>query len=125
MDLVIREAFLKEANIVVLATCSPDGRPYAAPFWYLYEDGAFRISVSRNSRTHRNVEHQPAVAMVIDRRTPPYYSLQIRGTARIDGPFDQPTRMRQAERYLGVSLAREYIAKRPTVDAVTLNIHPI
>ena len=124
MDPAARDAFLKAANIVVLATCSRDGRPYAAPFWYLYQDGIFKISVGRNSRTHRNVAHQPAVALVLERRVPPYYSVRIRGAASIEPPFDQPTRVRLAERYFGRDLAREYIAKRPTVDAVTLSIRP-
>ena len=124
MEPAAREAFLKEANIVVLATCSRDARPYAAPFWYLYEDGLFKISVGRHSRTHRNIEHQPAVALVIERRVPPYYSVRIRGTAQVGPPFDQPTRLRLAERYFGPERARQYIAKVPAVDAVTVRIRP-
>jgi PPOX class probable F420-dependent enzyme len=116
------EEFLKQANIVVLATVGPNGRPYAAPFWYLYEDGIFKINVGRESRTRQNVDHQPSVALVIDRRELPYYSVKIRGTAEIRPQLDSTSRVRLAERYLGPELAAKYIARRPIVDAVMLKI---
>ena len=50
-----RDAFLREAHIAVLATRGADGRPHAAPIWYLYEDGVFVMITGRRSTKARNI----------------------------------------------------------------------
>ncbi len=119
-----QEGFLRMPNIVVLSTVGPDGRPHAAPYWYLYEDGLFRIHVGRASRTRRNIDYQPWVALVVDRRTPPYYAVMIRGLAEITPPMSPETRRRVAVRYLGDEQGSRYIAQQPIVDAVTIRVRP-
>ena len=42
-----REEFLAGANVAILGTVDAKGRPHATPVWYLYDDGAFRISMWR------------------------------------------------------------------------------
>ena len=71
------EEFLAEANVAILATVDRQGRPHAAPIWYLYEDGALVISTGRGSQKHRNIEANPEVTLVVDRRTLPYYAVMV------------------------------------------------
>lgn len=119
-----REAFLRQANVAVLATTGPGGRPHAAPIWYLYEDGVFLMITGGNSQKRRNVERNPAATLVIDRRTLPYYAVMVQGTAEIGPPPSQETRLAIAVRYLGDELGRQYVARRPNEDSVTIRLRP-
>ncbi len=82
-----REAFLREANVAVLSTVDAKGRPHAAPVWYLYDDGVFRISTGEGSQKHRNVTGNPNVSLVIDQRELPYYAVMVTGAAEIGPAF--------------------------------------
>src|SRR5439155_316363 len=78
-----QEAFLREGNVAVLATVDRRGRAHAAPIWYIYADGVFVMSTGRGSQKHRNIDANPEVTLVIDRRSLPYYYLTARGRAEI------------------------------------------
>ncbi len=119
-----RDAFLKEANVAVLATVDAKGRAHAAPVWYLYDDGAFVISTGRGSQKHRNVEANPEISLVVDRRTLPYYAVTARGRAEIGQPLSNADRLRLAARYLGEDIARRYIEMTAGEDAITIRLHP-
>ncbi|MDP9180947.1 MAG: pyridoxamine 5'-phosphate oxidase family protein, partial [Chloroflexota bacterium] len=82
-----REAFLREANVAVLSTVDTRGRPHAAPVWYLYDDGVFRISTGDGSQKHRNILANPNISLVIDQRALPYYAVMVQGTADIGPAF--------------------------------------
>src|SRR4030067_796503 len=73
-----REAFLQEANVAILATVGPAGA-HAVPIWYLYEDGAFLMSTGRGSQKHRDLERNPNVTLVVDRRALPGHAAVGRG----------------------------------------------
>lgn len=119
-----RESFLQEANVAVLATVGPRGRAHAAPIWYLYEDGAFIMSSGRNSQKCRNIERNPEVTLVVDRRTLPYYAVMVQGTAEIGPRLYKEDRLRMAVRYLGEELGRKYVERFPDEDSVTIRLRP-
>jgi PPOX class probable F420-dependent enzyme len=119
-----REAFLNEANVAVLATVGPDGGAQAAPVWYLYEDGVFIINTDNGSQKHRNVERNPEVTLVVDRRVMPPYAVMARGRAEIGPPFSSEQRMRLYTRYLGEEMARRFLEMRSGEDAVSLHLRP-
>ncbi|MEX0785008.1 MAG: pyridoxamine 5'-phosphate oxidase family protein, partial [Dehalococcoidia bacterium] len=81
------EEFLRQANVAVISTVDAKGRPHAAPIWYLYDDGVLLMSTGQGSQKHRNIERNPEVALVIDRRTLPYYALTVLGTAELGAGF--------------------------------------
>ncbi|MDZ4278233.1 MAG: PPOX class F420-dependent oxidoreductase [Dehalococcoidia bacterium] len=119
-----REEFLSEPNVAVLATIDAKGRAHAVPIWYLYEDGELIMSTGRGSQKHRNIEAHPAVTLVIDRRTLPYYAVMARGRAEIGPPLSDDQRRRMAERYLGEELARAYLARRRDGESVSIRLRP-
>src|SRR3990172_7943354 len=103
-----REEFLKQANVAILATVDARGRAHAAPIWYLYEGGVFLMSTGEGSQKHRNIERNPEVALVVDRRTLPYYSVTARGKAEIGPALSEEERRRIAGRYLNETQLRAY-----------------
>ncbi len=117
------EAFLNEPNVAVLATVDAKSRAHAAPIWYLYDDGVFIMSTGRGSQKHRNVEANPDVTLVVDRRTLPYYAAMAQGRAEIVPGFSDDDRRRLAVRYLGEELAKAYLATSAG-DSVTIRLRP-
>ena len=118
------EDFIREANVAVLATVDSRGRAHGVPVWYLYRDGTFVISTGRGSQKHRNVENNPEVTLVIDRRTLPYYAVMVRGRAEIGEPLTDDERRELAVRYLGDELGRRYVERTAGQDAVTIRLNP-
>ncbi len=119
-----QEAFLAEANVAVLATVGPGGSAHAAPIWYLSEDGVFTMGTGRGSQKHRNIERQPEVTLVIDRRTLPYYAVMAQGSAEIGPSLSEEVRLKMALRYLGEEVGRAYIARRSGGDSVSILLRP-
>ncbi len=118
------QQFLAQANVAVLSTVDGRNRPHAAPVWYLYEDGEFIVSTGRGSQKHRNAERNPAVSLVIDQRTLPYYAVMVSGTAEIGEGLSDDDRLRLATRYLGDDLAKRYMEMVRGTESVTLRIRP-
>src|SRR3990172_2146063 len=119
-----REAFLEEANVAVLATVDTKRRPHAAPIWYLYEDDVFVMSTGRGSQKCRNIEKNPEVTLVVDRRTVPYYAVMAQGRVEIGPPLSDAERLRMAVRYLGEGLGRAYVARTSGEDSVSIRLRP-
>ena len=119
-----QQSFLAEPNIAVLATVDRRGRAHAAPVWYLYDDGVIIISTGRGSQKHRNIEANPEISVVVDRRALPYYALMVQGTAEIGPVFSDADRLRLAVRYLGEDLGRRYVERTAAEDSVTIRLRP-
>ena len=99
--------------------------PHAAPVWYLYDDGVFRISTGAGSQKHKNVEANPNISLVIDQRELPYYAVMIHGAAEIGPPFSDDDSVRLAVRYLGEELGKRYAeSQRGNEASVSLTIKP-
>jgi PPOX class probable F420-dependent enzyme len=118
------EEFLAEANVAILATVDKKGRPHAAPVWYLYEDGALVISTGRGSQKHRNVEANPEVTVVVDRRTLPYFAAMVSGMVQIGPPLNDEKRLAMAVRYLGEEMGRRYVERTAGSDSITMRLKP-
>lgn len=116
--------FLGEANVAILATVGLGNRPHAAPVWYLYEDQELLISTGTGSQKHRNVQRNPAVTLVVERREPPYYVVTIQGEAEIGPPLSDDIRLALAIRYLGEGRGRAYSERTRGSDSITLRIRP-
>ena len=118
-----REEFLKQANVAILATVGPAGA-HAVPIWYLYEDGEFVMSTGRGSQKHRDLERNPNVTLVVDRRTLPYYAVMARGRAEIGPQLPDEERLRMYVRYLGEEMGRGYVSRGSGEDSVSIRLTP-
>ena len=118
-----REEFLKQANVAILATVGPAGA-HAVPIWYLYENGAFLMSTGRGSQKHRDLERNPNVTLVVDRRTLPCYAVMARGRVEIGPGLDVATRRRIAARYLNDDQLEAYMARAPGGESVSIRLTP-
>ncbi len=117
-------AFLAEANVAILSTVDGQGRPHAAPVWYLFDDGEIIVSTGRGSQKHRNIERNPEVVLTVDRRSLPYFAVSVLGKAKIGPRFSEDDRLRLAARYIGDDLAQRYIEMTKGEDSITFRIRP-
>jgi PPOX class probable F420-dependent enzyme len=118
------EQMLEEAKVAILASVDTKGRAHAAPIWYLYENGEFLISTGRGSQKHKNIEANPNVTLVIDRRKVPYLAAMVRGKATVDGGFSDEKRKELAVRYLGEEMGRRYVETTDAGSSVTIRLKP-
>ena len=119
-----REEFLKQANLAVLTTADAKGRPHGAPVWYFYDGGVFVISTGRGSQKHKNLQANPNVCLVIDKRTLPYFVVMAHGAVELGPPLSDDERLRMAVRYLGEELGRRYVERTSGEDSITLRLRP-
>ena len=119
-----QEAFLNESNVAVLATVDPRGRAHAAPIWYVYDNGVFIMSTGSGSQKHRNIEANPEVTLVVDRRTLPYYAVMARGAVEIGPPLSAEDRLRIVRRYLNEEQTTRYMERMTGQDSISLRLKP-
>lgn len=75
-------AFLAEPRNGILSVARGDGRPpHATPVWFIYQEGSFRISITRTRLKYRLIEQRPAISLVIDDPSR-FRTVVIEGTAR-------------------------------------------
>jgi uncharacterized protein len=118
------ESFLAEPNVAILATSSKNGRPHAVPIWYLYEDGEIIVSTGPESKKARNVRQNPAVTLVVDRRSLPYYAVMLHGEAAIGPRLTPEERLKMAVRYLGEELGGRYVERSTDETGITIRFRP-
>ncbi|MEX0801046.1 MAG: TIGR03618 family F420-dependent PPOX class oxidoreductase [Dehalococcoidia bacterium] len=119
-----RDQFLAQANVAVLASVATKGGAHAAPIWYLYENGEFLMSTGKGSQKHRNLEANPEVTLVVDRRTVPYYAVMARGSVELGPGLDLGTRRRIASRYLTEQQLDAYMASAAGGESVAIRLRP-
>jgi PPOX class probable F420-dependent enzyme len=116
--------FLAEANVAILSTVDGQGRPHAAPVWYLFDDGEIVVSTGRESQKHVNIQRNSEVALTVDRDTLPYYAVTVLGTAELGPRLSEDDRLRLAVRYLGEDLGRRYVESTQGEDSISFRIRP-
>ena len=85
--------FLAEPRNAILSVSRGDGRPpHATPVWFVFEDGAFRVSITRTRLKFRLVERRPQISLVID--DPEHFrAVVVEGTARTSDADDELLRL--------------------------------
>src|SRR4051812_19197375 len=118
-----RKAFLDGVHIGILAIDEAGRAPMALPIWYVYDDGALLMNVSRDSRKAELVRAAGRATLTVQSEDPPYKYVSVEGRATLDdGWYDQ---LAMATRYLGPELGRWYADENPaTGESVTLRLVP-
>lgn len=119
-----QRSFLDEPRVCVLSTLRPDGAPHSAPMWYVVDGDHLLMVTGVGSQKLRNVERDPRVGVVIDRRRRPYYAVMIEGRAAADDMPAGEVRVRFADRYLEPEDAPAYLESRRELPGAVLRIVP-
>lgn len=65
-DLAAIDAFLAEPHNVIVGGIRRNGRPHMTPNWFLWEDGRFYVSTTRDRAKYRIFANDPRVQLTID-----------------------------------------------------------
>lgn len=114
--------FWREPNLAKLATLLPDGTAHLVPIWYLHDGRDLLMITGPTSRKVRNIRRDPRVTVCIDRATPPYAGVLVRGTATLEEVTYQHLAVPLAVRYLGQDAGTLVGAAYARVDLMTIRV---
>ena len=123
LDPFDKEQLFSDPNVAILATVDNKNRPHGMPIWYIYEDEKFVMTAGKNAQKVRNIQRTCNATLVLDRRTPPYHAVMIRGRAEIGPTPDPEWLLRLAIRYLGEERGKTYFQGLGD-DIVAITLYP-
>jgi hypothetical protein len=105
----------------VLSTVRPDGRPHAAPIWFVLDGDTVVFTTGRETVKGRNLRRTEQAALTVDEAIPPFAFVTITGHVEIsddlDDLLDWATQI--GGRYMGAANAEEF-GQRNAVPAELL-----
>lgn len=110
----------------VLAWTAADGRPLAAPVWFLVEDGTLIFNTGRDTAKGRALARDPRVALAVDLPAPPYAFVQVQGVAETSEDPAELLRTATAlgGRYMGADRAEEYGKRNGVPGELLVRVRP-
>jgi len=90
---------LLDADVAVLATVGPDGRPQLSAVWFLYEGGSIKTSLNTTRQKLKNLRARPKVTFFVTDREAPTRYLEVRGDAEIADDPDYTFADRLGKKY--------------------------
>jgi PPOX class probable F420-dependent enzyme len=75
---------LQSTALAYMATIGPKGEPQVSPVWFGWDGIHLLVSMTKVRQKHRNLLHDPRIAIAIADPANPCRSLEIRGEARIE-----------------------------------------
>ncbi len=114
-------ADLLAAEVGVLATIGPDGRPQQSAVWFLAEGGQIATSLNTARQKTRNLRARPVADLLILDPATPYRYLEIRASAEIAPDDDDAFADRLGAKY-GADLRAH---DRPGERRVSVTLRPV
>jgi len=133
MSDALRERFLREPHVGVIATLRRDGRPYTVPIWWLWRDGEFWLTGTTNRVWCRQLRRDPRASLCIEASAPHPGHVGVDGRVEVLEPPDfdiWPISRLLAEKYVGRGdLARaqaveRFFANMRTEPRILLRLRP-
>ncbi len=120
-------AFLSEGTRTgLLGYLASDGRPLAAPVWFVVDDGQLVFNTGKDTAKGRALARDPRVVMCVDDSYPPYAFVQVQGIATIgEDPQDVlDIATRTGGRYMGAERAEEFGKRNGVPGELVVRIKP-
>ncbi|MCW1821762.1 F420-dependent protein [Mycolicibacterium conceptionense] len=120
-------AFLSEGTrTAVLGWVAADGRPLAAPVWFVVDDGELVFNTGRETAKGRALARDPRVVMCVDDSNPPFAFVQVQGVAAIsEDPHELlDTATRIGGRYMGADRAEEFGRRNGVPGELVVRVRP-
>ncbi|GAA4676135.1 PPOX class F420-dependent oxidoreductase [Pseudonocardia yuanmonensis] len=110
----------------MLAWTAADGRPLAAPVWFLVEDGTLIFNTGRDTAKGRALARDPRVALAVDLPEPPYAFVQVQGVAETSEDPAELLRTATAlgGRYMGADRAEEFGKRNGVPGELLVRVRP-
>jgi PPOX class probable F420-dependent enzyme len=106
-----RRAFLVHGTRTgVLSTVRKDGRPHAAPIWFVLDGDAVVFTTGQDTVKGRNLRRTGQAVLTVDDGAPPYSFVTVTGRVEISEDLDEmrPWAVALGRRYMGTGAAEEF-----------------
>ncbi len=106
-----RRAFLRHGTRTgVLSTVRADGRPHAAPIWFVLDGDDVVFTTGARTVKGANLLRSGQASLTVDEPVPPFSFVTINGTARISEDVGEmlPWAIAIAGRYMGEDYAEQF-----------------
>ena len=113
---------LLDADVATFVTVGPDGLPQATAVWFLYEDGALRLSLNTTRQKTKNLQRDPHATLFILDRANPYRTLEVRARAEVAPDDGYAFAERVGRKYGGADLRQ---MDGPGQHRVVVTLHPV
>jgi len=109
-----------------LAYAGADGRPLAAPVWFIVEDGALVFNTGKNTAKGRALARDPRTALCVDLEEPPFGFVQVQGDAELSEDPGELLRTATAiaARYMGQEHAEEFGKRNGVPGELLVRLRP-
>lgn len=110
-------------NLVFISTLMKDGSPQLSPVWANYEDGYILVNTAEGRIKHKNILHDPRVAVSVVSNQNPLDMTTIRGKViEIIPDYEYEHADKLTKKYLNLS---NYPFKRENEKRIILKIKPL
>lgn len=109
-----------------LGYVAKDGRPLAAPIWFLVEGGELVFNTGVDTAKARAIARDPRVVLTADLPEPPFAFVQVQGEARTSTDPQEVFRIATdlGGRYMGSDHAEEYGRRNGVPGELVVRIRP-
>jgi PPOX class probable F420-dependent enzyme len=113
---------LLQADVAMLATIGGDGFPQVTALWFLWDEGAVKISLNTTRQKVKNLQMHPECSFFVLDIANPYRTLEIRARAEITPDTGYTFAKKVSAKYGGVDFAA---IDRPGESRVVVTLHPV
>ena len=96
---------LLDAQVAVLGTVGPSGRPQLSAIWFLAEGDTVKLSLNTSRQKLKNLQANPACSLLILDPANPYRYVELRGDAQIAPDPDYEFAKKLGAKYGGADLS--------------------
>lgn len=109
-----------------VAWVASDGRPHAAPIWFIVEDGDILFNTGAEAGKARAMQRHPHISLVADIEEPPYAFVKVDGTVEITEDPGEVLRVATlcGGRYMGADQAEAYGARNGVPGECVIRLRP-
>jgi PPOX class probable F420-dependent enzyme len=122
-----RRAFLMEGTRTgILATVRSDGRPHAAPVWFVLDGDDMIFTTGTDTVKARNLRRTGRALMVVDESSPPFDFVTAEGPVEISEDLDEMLHWATAlgGRYMGADRAEAFGRRNAVVGELLVRLRP-
>ncbi|NDZ94349.1 PPOX class F420-dependent oxidoreductase [Streptomyces sp. SID6673] len=122
----IREFLAGGTRTGHLGYLAADGRPLAAPVWFVLDGDRIAFNTGSDTSKARAVHRDPRVVLTVDLPEPPYAFVQIQGRAVTADDLDEVKRIATlcGARYMGADRAEEFGSRNGVPGELVVWIEP-
>jgi PPOX class probable F420-dependent enzyme len=122
-----RRAFLSAGTRTgILSTVRADGRPHAAPVWFVLDGDDVVFNTGRDTVKGRNLRRTGQAVLTVDEATPPFAFVTVSGTVEISEDLEEMLgwSTRIGARYMGAEQGEQFGRRNAVAGELLVRLRP-